>query len=138
MTRAHYSLTPSDGRIPDGVLRQMARFFQENEGKQISIDLSIDYPKRSTNQNKYYWAVVVEGVILGVKDTWGEHIGKDEAHELLKVNCNFKSFANENNEVVNLPESTKELSTAQFEDYLERCRRFVYKWFNFQIALPNE
>jgi hypothetical protein len=80
----------------------------------------------------------VESLIASVADQWGEHIGKDDAHAMLKMQCNFKGFVNEKNEVLSIPQSTANLNTEEFEQYLERCRNFIHTWFGFTVPLPNE
>lgn len=41
-------------------------------------------------------------------------------------------------EVVKLPMSTTELSTIEFEEYLDRIRIFADEFLNIIIDLPNE
>lgn len=137
MKKLHFCFKPTGG-VPNKILEHIAKYLKEHEGQWINIDLSLAHPKRSTSQNAYYWAVVVESLIASIADEWGEFISKDEAHEMLKIKCNFKSFVLEDNETFDIPQSTADLNTAEFEEYLERCRRFIFKWFNFTVPLPNE
>lgn len=137
MKNLHFCIKP-DGGIPERVLSHISKYLKENEGRWVNIDLSPSHPKRSSKQNGYYWAVVVESLMAAIADEWGEFISKDDAHAMLKLHCNFKGFVREDNEVLNIPQSTATLDTAEFENYLERCRRFVFTWFNFTIPLPNE
>ena len=52
---------------------------------------------------------------------------------------NFKELINENSgEIIKLPQTTTDRTTIEFEEYLERCRKLIYNYFNRVVALPNE
>lgn len=85
------------------------------------------------------FAVVCEAFQIGAKETWGESISKEEAHENLKKECNYKEFLNEETgEIFKVSKTTANLTTLAFEDYLERCRQFIYTWFGITVPMPNE
>lgn len=97
------------------------------------------YRKRTTNENAYYWACVVPFYQQGTYDIQGEQISKEQAHERLKQHCNYVEHINEQTgECLKFIIDTKSLSTVEFEEYLEKCRRFIYEWFNITVPLPNE
>lgn len=108
-------------------------------GKGISVLVRVEGKRRSPAQNGYYYGVVVGMIQNAIKDEWGELLTKDEAHELLKQNCNWKEVVNTaTGESVKLAQSTANLSTMEFEEYLEKCRRFAEEYLNVRIPLPNE
>lgn len=41
-------------------------------------------------------------------------------------------------EIIKIPLSTADLRTIEFEEYLEKCRRLAFDFFNVQIPLPNQ
>lgn len=128
-----------EGRLlPDnrGLLQSHVRSF---EGQEVQLTISRRTKTRSNTQNAYYWGVVVAMVRDGLQDLWGDHLSLEEAHHLLKFKCNFTERVNEQTgEVLPVPKTTTELSTAEFEEYTERCRRFAQEWLQVIIPLPNE
>lgn len=83
--------------------------------------------KRSLNQNRYYWGVVIKVI--------SDHTGytSDETHQelarmFLKYDNNGKTFVH----------STTKLNTFDFEQYLEKCRNWALNEMSLDIPLPNE
>lgn len=93
------------------------------------VEVIIRKPKtsRSTLQNSYYFGVVVE--ILAKELGYD----KDEIHEILKY-----KFLQSNAMGMPYVKSTTKLSTGEFEDYLEKIRRWAAEFLNINIPLPNE
>ena len=93
------------------------------------VEVIIRKPKtsRSDNQSRYYFGVVVE---LLAKELGYD---KDEIHEILKY-----KFLQSNAMGMPYVKSTTKLSTGEFEDYLEKIRRWAAEFLNINIPLPNE
>jgi len=90
---------------------------------------------RSTEENNYYWGVVIE--ILS------SEIGypKDEMHEILKaLFLQETKYLKTHDGVVEakISKSTSELTIAEFEDYLTKIREWAIMEFGILIPLPNE
>ena len=116
-------------------LEQISR----NAGRDVEIVVRAGGRRRSPWQNNYYYGVVVSLVRDAVSEEWGESLTKDETHQLLKQHCNWKEHVNETTgEAVKVAQSTVTLSTVEFEEYLERCRRFAAEFLNVYVPLPNE
>lgn len=101
-------------------------------GVQGNVEVVIRKPRkvRSTNQNAYYWAVIIAGLAgwLG----WE----KDEMHEALKA-----KFLRQPQEDARLPDkirSTTDLNTMEMETYLEEIRQWALIELDYLIPLPNE
>ena len=114
-------------------------------GRRIRITVEPLYKKRSTltvngrGQNGYYMGIVVYEFREGYLDTYGEPISAANAHEILKRECNGSSMLNEKTgEVVTIGKSTADLTTVEFEEYLDRCRAFILEWFGRTVLKPNE
>ena len=134
----------------DGVLKIFRRaefmqslkvLFGDSKAKSIRCELIVKklYKKRSTPQNAYYHGIIVSDFVTGFKETTGQEIIPLEAHELLKQNCNYIEIPNETTgEVLKVGRSTTTLSTVEMEEYLDRCRRFIFDWFNITVLLPGE
>lgn len=124
--------------IPDnrGLLSSHVKSF---EGMDVQLTISKRRKRRSNDQNAYYWGVVVAMTREGINEAWGEHLSLEEAHHILKFQCNYAEHVNEaTGEIIKIPKTTTELSTTEFEEYLERCRRFAQEWLQVIIPLPNE
>lgn len=116
-------------------------------GKRIKVLVEQKRKIRSLPQNRYYFGVIVEEFRQAVFEQWGDDIGKQEAHETLKRHCNYEEICNretgevklgKNNLPLILVKSTADLTTAEVEQYYERCRKLIYEYFNVQVPLPNE
>lgn len=97
------------------------------EGKRIDVTIRKERSQRSTNQNNYYFGVVCK--VLG--DYFGYEV--DDMHEALKLKflqvgpCDVPTI-----------KSTTKLNTSEFEDYLERIRRWAATEYSVVVPLPNE
>jgi hypothetical protein len=83
--------------------------------------------KRSDQQNRYYWSVVLE--LLSKELGYDQ----DEMHEILKYKF-LQSHA------MGMPyvKSTTKLSTGEFEDYLSKIKRWSAEFLHIVIPDPNE
>jgi hypothetical protein len=122
------------GKIVQGkpVFDNLSRYLvslSKLEGQRFELTIKKEKSQRSLNQNGYYHAVVI--AILS--DFTGYEV--DEIHEALKAK--FLSLPEDDFGIVKI-RSTTELSTVEFEDYLERIRRWATMKLNCFIPLPNE
>lgn len=91
------------------------------------IEIQKSKRKRSLNQNRYYWGVVLKVLSLHTGYT------ADETHqELARM---FLSYDNNGKKFVR---STTKLTTWDFEQYLEKCRIWGRENMNCHIPMPNE
>ena len=110
-----------------------------HRGKGVRVRVVVDGRKRSIVQNNYYYGVVVDLLRRCMQEEWGESLTKEEVHEILKTQCNWKEcFSQLTGESIKVGKSTATLTTTEFEEYCERCRRFALEFFNLTIPLPNE
>jgi imidazole glycerol phosphate synthase subunit HisF len=109
------------------------------EGQNIIISIEKRKKKRSNNQNAFYFGIVITIIQDAFKDAWGEYYSATEVHEALKAKYCFKEQVNENTgEILQIPSSTTNLSTIEWEEYIEKIRAFAFEWFNVTIPMPNE
>ena len=117
----------------------ISEVIQSLEGKDIIIIIEKKKWKRSNPHNSFYHGIVIPLMKQGFYNSLGEHVGTDEIHTFLKNRFLFKEIVNENNaEIIKMPQSTNELSTIQFEEYLDKIREFGLEFLNITIPLPNE
>lgn len=116
--------------IPKKKLRQeVARLFG---GQSIEIIIHKKKKHRSVAQNRYYWLVCT---------MISEHTGfsKEETHAILKSKFLKVEKVNEDTGAIyEYIKSTTELSTVEYEEYLESVRQFAAEEFDMNVPLPNE
>ena len=133
------SKVDSNGNLQANVSKQIRNLLKSFADSSVVVEIAKKRKHRSNNQNRYYWSVVVQYFKQGVLEMWGENIDSQQAHEYLKLHCNYKELINESTgEVIKLPKSTTENNTLEFEEYLDRCRKLIYEYFNIVVPLPNE
>ena len=121
------------GVVNKGVLQVEARFYPylaSLEGQKVEIVVRKRRSKRSGQQNRYYWGVVVKMLAdkLGYEP--------EEMHYALRV-----KFLGEEEDRYGLKKirSTTELSTKEFiEVYTEPIKRWAAEFLCFRIPDPNE
>ena len=108
------------------------RALHRADGKRMVLRLERAHPKRSLDQNAYLWGVVYEAV----SDWTGYE--KDETHEILKAMfLGTVSRKLPDGQTVEMPRSTRGLSTAEFSEYVDRIRRWA-SGHRCYIPDPNE
>lgn len=97
------------------------------EGKEIEISIGKRKRDRSNQQNKFYWAVPVR--ILA------DSLGYDDLdmHYALR-----QKFLSRPDDAMNIPRSTTELSTVEFNDYIEQVQRWAAQDLGIVIPDPSE
>jgi len=129
--------------VKDGVLatnrNKISEAIKSFDGKNIVITIEKSKKKRSNNQNAFYHAVVIPIMKDAFKDAWGEYYSATEIHEALKAKYCFKEQINEaTGEIIQIPISTTNFNTIEWEEYIDKIRAFAMEWFNVIIPMPNE
>lgn len=102
------------------------------EGKEIELTIKEYKKERSRFQNRYYFGVVLKIIA----DYTGHDV--EELHEVLKVMFLSTKDVEMSGDIYSIPQSTTKLNTKEFEEYLERIRRWALMDLEVQIPLPNE
>jgi hypothetical protein len=111
---------------------------QSLEGKDIVITIEKKKRKRSNPQNNFYWGIVLPMMQTGFYNNLGEHVGIQEAHEFLKGRFLFREVVNQElGEVIKLSKSTTELSTIEWEEYMDQIRAFGLEFLGITIPYPD-
>lgn len=109
--------------------KEVTSFFS---GQSIEIIIRRKKKHRSVQQNRYYWLIVT---------MMAEHTGftKDEMHSILRYKFLKSERVNDNTGIVyEYVKSTTELSTIEYEEYLEHVRSFGVDELDLRIPMPNE
>ena len=109
------------------------------ENKQIVIKIEKFKKKRSTQQNRFYYGVIIPIVQNCLKEA-GHIMTNESTHDLIKLKFLKETlFVNEDTgEVIERIKSTTELSTSQFMDLLAEINNFTFDYFGVLLPSPNE
>ncbi|MDA7514223.1 hypothetical protein N8508_00380 [bacterium] len=107
------------------------------EGKRIEISIQIAKKKRSVEQNRYYYGVVVPIVTAALIDS-GVRVTDGNTHDFLKLEFLKYDVPTENGEYITMVKSTTELSTSEFMDYTAEIQQWAAEFLGIEIPNPNE
>lgn len=109
------------------------------EGKECIIKIEKPKKTRTSQQNRYYWGVVLVIVQKCLKVS-GHFMTINDTHELLKLKFLKEIvFIDESTgEVTERIKSTTELSTVQEMEYFGNIQDWTREYFNTEIPDPNE
>jgi hypothetical protein len=95
--------------------------------------------QRTLNQNAYYWTSVLDIVLTGLQDIgYREVKTKDEVHEICKsLFLKTKIVNQETGEVIETVGSTTELTTTEFNEYIDRIAQWAAEYLACEILPPN-
>jgi hypothetical protein len=112
---------------------------QTFEGKQIVIKIEKAKKKRSTQQNRFYYGVIIPIVQNCLKEA-GHIMTNESTHDLIKLKfLKEVLFVNEETgEVIERIKSTTELSTSQFMDLLAEINNFTFEYFGVSLPSPTD
>ena len=112
---------------------------QTFEGKKIVIKIEKAKKKRSTQQNRFYYGVIIPIVQNCLKEA-GHIMTNESTHDLIKLKFLKETlFVNEETgEVIERIKSTTELSTSQFMDLLAEINNFTFEYFGVSLPSPND
>ena len=86
---------------------------------------------RTNPQNKYYF-----GVVLALISSETGHT-PDECHEIFKAKFIPIKQLRVGGKIYHIPGSTKELMTVEFNEYIEKIRRFAAEKLSLSIPDPE-
>jgi hypothetical protein len=131
--------TPEKGTIKRN-RQTLIDALKQFDAKEIKITLERNRNKRSTDQNRYYWGVVVS-IWRGLfRDEWGDILSLDETHERLKELFGHKDerVIVSTGELKYITRSTTTYTTTEMMEYQTRCQREAFEMFGAHIPDPNE
>lgn len=128
------TMAVSDGRLrpSDNQKDQIGLFLAQRMDQQVTVQFSRPRKTRSNGQNRYYWGVVLSMVASETGHT------SEECHEYFKQIMLPRQHMTIGEVEQEVPKSSTELTTIEFEQYLERVRAFAAQELRMTIPLPNE
>jgi len=129
------------GSIESGRLKledkpALDKFLANKKDGRVFMTLQTMQKPRSNNQNRYYWGVVIKLL--------AEHTGDnpDDLHAFLGAKFLTKEIEvgldGKYKDRAFITESTTNLSTVAFEDYMSKCRMWASMFLSVYIPEPNE
>lgn len=115
------------------VLEEWAR---QNPGRNILVKFERRGSKRSLPQNRYYHGIVVQSVMLGLREI-GYSLSHDETHFFLKSKFNPVQIPSKDGEVIELPGSTTQLNKLEFSEYIEKISQWAAEYLGVVIPVAN-
>lgn len=127
-----------DGGISTQALGAFYRGIRIHNGKMVKVTISEHKPRRSNNQNAFYWSSIVPPLMQMFRE-FGNSMDAEMTHEYLKEHVGALS------EVVIGPDgkrrpvvrSTASLTKPEFEEYIEKVRVWAAEW-GVVLPFPNE
>jgi hypothetical protein len=120
-----------NNKSPEEVERVSEKLQSMRAGEYLVI-IEKCFPSRSLDQNAYYWAVPVKII--------AEYIGDDsrEADRIIKSEILQDRILLPNGKIVEVVGEHKNLSTAEFTNFIDRVRVWATNELNVHIPAPNE
>lgn len=112
-------------------------FIRKNGSYKLEIS---NADKRSLNQNRYYWLILTDYIQPGLYDLgWREIKTKEDAHDFMRdLFLKVKELNELTGEIRERTKSTTELSTTEFNVYLEEIAQWAAEWLHVEIPEPNQ
>ena len=139
-----------EGKVKDGKIEMPRRVRQEVcqtfEGRQIEVTFRRKRKRRSNEQNRYYWGVVIPEVIKGLIDVGnddfqlGNTVHAEQVHEFLKAEIlqNGEEIILAGGEMKRLPATTTTLTTTEHMEFIDKVRAWAGEFLGINIPEPNE
>ena len=133
--------TTGEIKLPKRLRAEVGKAFA---GKDVIVTFARPKKTRSSEQNRYYWGVVVRMVCEGFQ-ALGNPVNPDNTEDAELVHTYLKQrflepirVADANGEVHELGYSTTQLSTSQMMDYIAQVQQFAVEFLNVIIPDPGE
>ena len=129
--------------IENGILKLHNRKLFDECVRQISngrciVTVEKIYNKKSNQQNRYYWAVVVP-MVFNALIQLGHDLTEDDTHEILKEKfLSKKQFTDtKTGEHIEFSGTTKDLKTIEMMEYIDKIIRWSSEFLNIFIPSPD-
>lgn len=126
------------GTLPPKAAKQLSDALRSFPGKKVTVTVKPYQKRRSGNQNRYYFGVVIPLVTQFFRDA-GNMVDAEDVHNYLKLRVGklAQIMVTPDGEVTKTLGSTAKLSTAEFEAYMLRIRAWGAE-YGLIVPEPNE
>lgn len=112
------------------------KWARQNPGRNVLVKFEKRGSKRSTLQNRYYHGVVVQMVMMGLREI-GYSLAHDETHFFLKQKFNPIEIPGNGGLVIEVPGTTTQLNKTEFGEYIDRIAQWAAEYLNVVIPPAN-
>lgn len=115
-----------EGKLTPSIAKSIGQAIRSLDEKTVMIQVSEVKPRRSLNQNAYYWAAIIPAARLVFQDA-GQVITVEECHWYLKKHVGGleKTICDPNGEVFSIACSSRTLTKNEFADFVDKCIFFI-------------
>jgi len=115
---------------------ELKQWIKDHKGHTVVLTIDKKKRKRSNDQNEYYWGCVIP-MVQRAMNSYGNDYSRNETHEFLKAQFNWKEVVVKDCQYIKVPQSTTKLSTVDFMEYLDKIYLFASEQLGIEIPLPN-
>jgi len=109
---------------------------RQNPGRNVLVKFEKRGSKRSMPQNRYYHGVVVQMVMMGLREI-GYSLSHDETHFFLKQKFNPIEIPGNGGLVIEVPGTTTQMNKTEFGEYIDRIAQWAAEYLNVVIPPAN-
>lgn len=128
------------GDIKDGKLHIInERRFKEDlrQFKDCQVEIIIKKRgRRSSQQNRYYWGIVVKEIQLRLEEL-GTEVEMEDVHSYLKQKFNAERIVTPEAELIEIGKTTTELNKEEFGIYIDKVVEWASSVLEIYIPPPN-
>lgn len=119
-------------------LTDVYNYFRGKPRGTYRVEVTKVRSKRSGRQNKYLWGVVYPILLQGLIEEGWNVTNEEEVHKLFKTVMAEDEFIDPHTgEIIKIPSSTKEMSTVQFNTYINKLREYANEFLGVDIPDPE-
>ena len=129
------SFINENGTLPRTILTLIVKYMRKTKGKLVTVTYKAVIPTRSLLQNKYYWGVVIKMLAKEIGYT------PEVMHEYMKEKFLWKNkdyYDMPDGGIIYIKESTTNLSTIEFDNYIQEIRNWAGEFLSLDVPLPNQ
>lgn len=131
--------TVSDGRVKFDDRKLFDLDIKQFEGIRFQMVISKENKRRSNQQNKFYWSVILPCAVQGFRDAGHDGITIDDAHRFFKerfLTEGVEIASPKTGEIITINKTTTVLSTTGMMDYTDQIARFCAEFLGVVIPEP--
>ena len=116
----------------DEVMREM----QQKPNGEYRVIFNKIRPKKTSLQNRYLWGTVYPTILTPLIDLGYELTTDEEVHKFCKKTFSGKAVNKHTAEIIDIPDSTKEMDTVTFNTYIQVISEWAAEFLNIEIPQP--
>lgn len=122
-----------------GKARMQKELRETLEGKWVVLTIEKKRKKRTSQQNRYYWGVLIPVARDAFVDAGNWGVTEQEVHEFFKDRFlkNGKEMMMPDGELIKMKPTTTTLTVGEEMEYMEEIIKFLAEYFNVVVPDPE-